>query len=383
VPLQPSSYPGNKYKMVHSDEEWKNELSYIENLIKVKQENLNKLLGNRDKQEKPAVKPPSFVGGDGPAEKPATWYDTYLEDEKKIKNLDSSLKDFFGDLDETPARVDKSLSAFFGDLDSESSKLYDSLNKKAEARLELEKDLTHKINALKYSETTNAILLLDEETEYIEKTYAGQKEIIDKANEYKRLALDEISNDTKKTFGEEMNDAFKGWASEWSSTLNEVLWDSEATFGDIATSFGKMITQMMLQKSIIEPLADGSSRFFTTLMSNMFGTYGGAATAGSAGSGGAAGLAGAREFGGPVSGGKSYLVGERGPEIFSPSSSGTIIPNHRMGGGGGGDNLNLYITINALDSKSVNQALGQHAGQIVGMVQKAYQKRGKGGGPLS
>jgi len=44
------------------------------------------------------------------------------------------------------------------------------------------------------------------------------------------------------------------------------------------------------------------------------------------------GLAGARAAGGPVSAGKSYLVGERGPEIFRPSGSGSIMPNGKIGG---------------------------------------------------
>ncbi len=43
-------------------------------------------------------------------------------------------------------------------------------------------------------------------------------------------------------------------------------------------------------------------------------------------------ISGSKAAGGPVSGGESYLVGERGPEIFSPSQSGTIIPNDRIGG---------------------------------------------------
>jgi hypothetical protein len=42
---------------------------------------------------------------------------------------------------------------------------------------------------------------------------------------------------------------------------------------------------------------------------------------------------GGRANGGPVSGGTSYLVGERGPEIFTPTSNGSIIPNNAMGGG--------------------------------------------------
>ena len=41
---------------------------------------------------------------------------------------------------------------------------------------------------------------------------------------------------------------------------------------------------------------------------------------------------GARATGGPVSSGKSYLVGELGPEMFTPSSAGNITPNNQMGG---------------------------------------------------
>lgn len=38
-----------------------------------------------------------------------------------------------------------------------------------------------------------------------------------------------------------------------------------------------------------------------------------------------------RADGGPVSAGKTYMVGERGPELFKPSTSGSIIPNHALG----------------------------------------------------
>jgi len=41
---------------------------------------------------------------------------------------------------------------------------------------------------------------------------------------------------------------------------------------------------------------------------------------------------GARAEGGPVSSGVPYLVGEKGPELFMPSSSGSIIPNNKMKG---------------------------------------------------
>lgn len=44
-------------------------------------------------------------------------------------------------------------------------------------------------------------------------------------------------------------------------------------------------------------------------------------------------LTGSRAAGGPVSGNHSYLVGEKGPEIFTPNTGGKITANHQMGSG--------------------------------------------------
>jgi TP901 family phage tail tape measure protein len=44
-------------------------------------------------------------------------------------------------------------------------------------------------------------------------------------------------------------------------------------------------------------------------------------------------FAGGKAAGGSVSPGSTFLVGEKGPELFAPSQSGTIIPNHKLGGG--------------------------------------------------
>ena len=43
-----------------------------------------------------------------------------------------------------------------------------------------------------------------------------------------------------------------------------------------------------------------------------------------------------RAAGGPVSGNSPYLVGERGPELFVPATSGKIVPNHEVGSFSGG-----------------------------------------------
>ena len=53
-----------------------------------------------------------------------------------------------------------------------------------------------------------------------------------------------------------------------------------------------------------------------------------------------------RAEGGPVSRGRSYIVGERGPELFTPGSSGMITPNHQLGGG----STNVVVNVDASGS---------------------------------
>ena len=81
---------------------------------------------------------------------------------------------------------------------------------------------------------------------------------------------------------------------------------------------------------------------------------------------------GGRAAGGPVSGGTTYLVGEKGPELFTPGSSGNIIPNNRLGGGGG----TINITVNgAIDAEGT-------ARQIVDILNRATARGGSGSGAL-
>lgn len=65
---------------------------------------------------------------------------------------------------------------------------------------------------------------------------------------------------------------------------------------------------------------------------------------------------GARAAGGPVSGGRAYLVGERGPEIIVPRSAGQVIPNHQIGGGGAASiTFAPSITIGTTDDRTAAQ----------------------------
>jgi hypothetical protein len=64
---------------------------------------------------------------------------------------------------------------------------------------------------------------------------------------------------------------------------------------------------------------------------------------------------GARAMGGPVTAGTSYLVGEQGPELFTPGRSGAITPNHSLGGGGGSV---INLTVNgAIDPEGTARAI--------------------------
>ena len=54
---------------------------------------------------------------------------------------------------------------------------------------------------------------------------------------------------------------------------------------------------------------------------------------------------GGKATGGTVAGGTTYLVGEQGPELFTPSASGYIVPNNKLASGGGGGNT-INITVN-------------------------------------
>ena len=44
-------------------------------------------------------------------------------------------------------------------------------------------------------------------------------------------------------------------------------------------------------------------------------------------------VAGARAMGGQVTGGRAYMVGERGPEMIVPQRNGNVVPNNQLGGG--------------------------------------------------
>ena len=71
---------------------------------------------------------------------------------------------------------------------------------------------------------------------------------------------------------------------------------------------------------------------------------------------------GGRAAGGPVSAGTTYLVGEKGPELFTPSGSGRIIPNSAMGGGSNVINITVNGAIDPISTaRQITQILNREA----------------------
>ena len=88
-----------------------------------------------------------------------------------------------------------------------------------------------------------------------------------------------------------------------------------------------------------------------------------------------------RAMGGPVSAGSSYMVGERGPELFIPKHGGSIVPNNALGGG----STNVIVNVDASGSNvQGDQAQAKQLGVAVSAaVQAELVKQQRPGGLLA
>jgi hypothetical protein len=79
------------------------------------------------------------------------------------------------------------------------------------------------------------------------------------------------------------------------------------------------------------------------------------------------------QFGGSRLPNSPFLVGEKGPELFTPNTAGSVTPNHQLGGGGNTVNFN----ITTVDASSFGALLDTRRGQIVNMINSALNNKGK------
>jgi uncharacterized protein YqgQ len=193
--------------------------------------------------------------------------------------------------------------------------------------------------------------LLNMQQEYTELLDAGLL-----SQEEYAAALDNLAESQKdladngKTSLDDLKRAVEGFSKDASSAFVDFAFTGKASFGDMIESILKDLARLAIQRSITDPLVKGldDSGIFSNFADGFKNIFGGA-----------------RAAGGPVASGKAYLVGERGPEIFMPSASGTIIPN---GAGGGG--MNVSVSVDASGSRAQGDgdqalAVGNAIGEAV------------------
>ena len=81
------------------------------------------------------------------------------------------------------------------------------------------------------------------------------------------------------------------------------------------------------------------------------------------------------QFGGVRQANQPFLVGEKGAELFTPATAGTITPNHQLGGAMGA--TNVTFNINTVSAKGFNELLVNSRGMIVNMINQAVNERGR------
>ena len=120
---------------------------------------------------------------------------------------------------------------------------------------------------------------------------------------------------------EAFDDVLEGMSESFSRAFADMLLSGEFTFQSLARSFARDF--------IAKAINDLAKAGLTALVTSAGGAEGGFGKALTRifGSG--------KAHGGDVGAGRPFLVGERGPEIFRPNKSGTIVPSGGVAGGGG------------------------------------------------
>ncbi len=201
--------------------------------------------------------------------------------------------------------------------------------------------------------------------------------------------MDSMGDKGESTF-DQMANAFDGWANRYSSQLNDMLWESELTFDGILESFGKMITEMLIQSAMSDitgALFGGSGgggggdeagwlkTGFNAIMT-AWGSGGGASAKGNVLSGGhylteyARGGLVNRPTVFPMANGAG-LMGEAGPEAILPltrTPGGDLGVKTEGNGGQPVQNNNFNITVTAPDGNLSKQSQRQLRRQLTRSV---------------
>jgi len=128
-----------------------------------------------------------------------------------------------------------------------------------------------------------------------------------------------------KSVEESMAEVVIGGIKKMEDSLVDFVTTGKLSFKSLADSIIRDMARIAIQQAFTKP--------FTSWISNIWG--------------------GGKALGGSVIQGKSYLVGEKGPEIFSPRTSGSITPNNKVG------STSVVVNVDASGGSEVQGDEGQ------------------------
>ena len=227
-------------------------------------------------------------------------------------------------------------------------------------------------------ENTRALISNGTETEKVaalasvlDSTYAGMNETMRATTQGSIVGMQFAMENLRDTFGAALATAItpfivelSAWASD--PDVQKKITEISTVIGEFATVaipvmidaikimynwftaitnvLGEIIYQINRAIEAIGRFASASKKIGSNVVSSVKGIFG-------------------KEIGGSVASSTPYLVGERGPELFVPSSFGRIIPNNQFAGAGGGITIN--ISGNTLLDKSAGEKISNQIMQAL------------------
>lgn len=170
--------------------------------------------------------------------------------------------------------------------------------------------------------------------------------------EYERRTKDMAALTKATVLGalQQAEDAFINFAKTGKLSIGSL-------FSFMAEQFLRMSFQQQVGMPILNALKGGGASGGASLLGSLASWF----------SGGISSLFGGfREAGGQVNAGTAYVVGERGPELFRPTASGSIVPNHALAGG-----ASAGVTVD-MSGATYNLGQGLSRADMVAGVKQAH-----------
>jgi phage-related minor tail protein len=162
--------------------------------------------------------------------------------------------------------------------------------------------------------------------------------------------------------------AFVSVTQNLETALDNFVQTGKLSFSDLARSIISDLIKIQLR-------AQATAIFKGSGLGDLLGGFFGGG--GSSPAFGSTAFWGGKANGGDVSNSNSYMVGERGPELFVPKTSGTIIPNHKLGSMGDGPQVvynGPYIAnMQTIDTQSATQFLAKNKQAVWSANQSAQR----------